>query len=106
EQSGVPLIRAASVRNDGTGILEGAELRLVLSPGLAPMRRFPLPALRPGSSVELGMLDLPLPPGALREVTARERAALEWRGETHEATLCEGWYDVQGLRFSPSPRNG
>lgn len=100
EQSGVPLIRSAQIRNEGASVLQGAELVLRLEPGLSEPQRISIPPLLPDESAELGVLDVRLPPGRLREVTEKERAQLVWSVQSSGESLARGVTDVDVLPFN------
>ncbi|MBZ4423140.1 DUF3320 domain-containing protein [Myxococcus sp. RHSTA-1-4] len=103
EQSGVPLVRNALIRNTGTQVLGAAVLHLQLLPELGDEVRVPVPSLPAGEEVNLGVLDLRLPPGRLRSVLETERASLQWSLRQEEAVLAQGSADVEVLPYNHWP---
>lgn len=103
EQSGVPLLRAARVRHFGPEALVDAELVLRLEPDLSEPLRIALPRLAPLDEHSLGVIDLRLPPGKLRQVKEAERARLTWSIREGETELASGQEDVQVLPFNQWP---
>lgn len=100
EQSGVPLLRAATVRHFGPDALMNAELVLELEPDLSEPLRIALPRLPPLEEHSLGVIDLRLPPGKLRQVTEAERASFTWSIRDGEALVASGREEVQVLPFN------
>lgn len=103
EQSGVPLVRAATVRHFGPEVLTDTELVLQLEPNLSKPHRITLPRLAPFEEHVLGTIDLRLPPGALRQVTEAERARFTWSIRRGETELASGEEDVQVLPYNQWP---
>lgn len=103
EQAGVPLIRSAILRHLGPGALEGGELLLQLEPNLSEPLRIALPTLLPLEERELGVIDLRLPPGRLREVRETERARFTWSIRSGASELASGAEDVQILPYNQWP---
>ena len=79
EQAGVPIVSSATVRNLAPTPLEGAVLAIKIAPDLGAVVRVPVPTIRGGESLDLGVIDIPLAPGRLRAITEAERARLTWR---------------------------
>jgi very-short-patch-repair endonuclease/preprotein translocase subunit Sec61beta len=103
EQAGVPIVSSIVVRNGASAPLEGASLSLGLAPDLGAAVQIPVPTLHGGESLELGVIDLPLPPGRLRAVTEAERAQLTWRLVVAGQVLAEGSKPVELLAYNEWP---
>lgn len=103
EQSGVPLVRNALVRNTGTQALGATVLHLQLLPELGDEVRVSVPSLPVGEELNLGVLDLRLPPGRLRSVIEAERASLQWSLRQEEQILAQGFADVEVLPYNHWP---
>jgi very-short-patch-repair endonuclease len=103
EQSGVPLIREALIRNLSARALGALSLELQLLPALGEAMRVPVPPLPVGEEVSLGVIDLRLPAGRLRSVLESERAQLHWVLREDTTTLAEGASDVEVLPYNHWP---
>ncbi|RKH99628.1 DUF3320 domain-containing protein [Corallococcus sp. AB038B] len=103
EQSGVPLIREALIRNTGERARGPTTLELQLLPDLGEPLQLPVPPLPPGEEANLGVIDLRLPAGRLRSVVEAERAQLRWALREDATLLREGALDVEVLPYNHWP---
>lgn len=103
EQSGVPLVHNALIRNMGSVDLTPTVLELQLLPDLGDAVRISVPALPVTEELNLGNLDLRLPPGRLRAIVETERAQLRWALRLEEAVLAEGTRDIEVLPYNHWP---
>jgi very-short-patch-repair endonuclease len=103
EQSGVPLVEEALVRNAGPAALGPSVLELQLVPELGEPVRVSVPPLPAGEELSLGIIDLNLPAGRLRSVTETERAQLNWALQHEDTVLAKGSVDVEILPYNHWP---
>jgi hypothetical protein len=74
EQSGVPVISGVRIENCGRESLENGTLWIDVEPQIAPPASHPIPKVRPGESVDLGVVDVRLEPGRLRGPCVKQSA--------------------------------
>ncbi len=100
EQCGVPLVKSVKVTNLSTEPLNGLRFEIGLAPELGEPVRLAVPLLRGGEQVDLGVVDIRLPPGRLRGVLEAERVSLSWvlYGET--GVLLNQQADVRLLAYN------
>jgi hypothetical protein len=104
EQCGVPLVTDVRILNTGDTRHEGLTLRVMLEPALAGPVLVPLAAISGGDALDLGPIDIRLPPGRLRQVVEAERARLEWQVEDASGTiLAARGHDVRVLAHNEWP---
>ncbi|MBU8900307.1 DUF3320 domain-containing protein [Corallococcus sp. M34] len=103
EQSGVPLIREARIRNVGSRALGPTVLGVRLEPELGDSVRIPVPSMPAGEEVSLGVIDLRPPAGHLRTVLETERAQLRWSLQQESQVLAEGTAPVEILPYNHWP---
>lgn len=103
EQAGVPIVSSVRVANGSPGPLEGAMLAIELAPGLGKPTRVRVPLVHGGESVDLGIVDIQLPPGRLRGVTEAERAQIKWQLSAGDDVLSEGSGAIEVLPYNHWP---
>lgn len=106
EQAGVPIVHGARIHNLGDEPLPASTLTIELLPDLGPPSHIEIEPLGPGQSIELGAIDIRLPPNRLRTITEAERGRLVWRLTTGGRALAEDAKSVDILAYNEWSRLG
>lgn len=103
EQAGVPIVSSVIIRNGASAPLECAALSIEIAPELGAAVKVPIPLVHGGDSVDLGVIDLPLPPGRLRAIAEAERAQIRWSLVAGDRVLVQGSKPIEVLAHNEWP---